>query len=286
MAVTGTGTQADPYVVTTYGDLVEKATENNVYIELANDINIEDEYPNENMPTLFIYGGVQIDGKNKKISNWNKTNNSYNYCIGNNYSNDYTSQIKNLTFANIILPSGVNFAHYECGRGNTDPEHFYNCKFYGKMYAGIINGDRTRFKDCSINIERKSTGSFGLFNGGDVSANANGIYFNNCYIKMKWSGTASPVFADMNGINGKDSYFELEGNVNTMCQYMNAAVDNCVVDLITNGTASTGDNSGVGMSIFNLTHAPNITGGANFKGVTDANWLDTEYLSSIGFNAG
>lgn len=283
MAVTGTGTQADPYVVTTYGELVDKAKTSGVYIELANDINIADEYPNENMPQLEIYGSVQIDGKNKKISNWNK---SSGYCVGNNYSNDYTSQIKNLIFANINLPSGVNFAHYECGRGNTDPEHFYNCKFYGKMYAGIIDGDRTRFKDCSINIERKSTGSFGLFNGKDATANANGIYFNNCYVKMKWSGSASPVFADMNGINGKDSYFELEGNVNSICQYMNAAVDNCVVDLTTNSTVSTGGNPNVGMSIFNSTHAPNVTEGANFVGVTDANWLNTDYLASIGFNAG
>lgn len=283
MAVTGTGTQADPYVVTTYGSLVEKAAENGVYIELANDINIADEFSSENMPTLEIYGGVQIDGKNKKISNWNK---SSGYCVGNNYSNDYTSQIKNLIFANIILPSDVSFAHYECGRGNTDPEHFYNCKFYGKMYAGIINGDRTRFKNCSINIERKSTGTFGLFNGGDASANAKGIYFNNCYVKMKWSGTASPVFADLNGINGKDSYFELQGNVNIMCQYQEAAVDNCVIDLTTNSSVSTGNNPNVSMSIFNLTHAPNITGGTNFVGVTDANWLDTDYLASIGFNAG
>jgi uncharacterized Zn finger protein len=55
MAVTGTGTQADPYVVTTYGELVEKAKTSGVYIELANDINIADEYPNENMPQLEIY---------------------------------------------------------------------------------------------------------------------------------------------------------------------------------------------------------------------------------------
>ena len=51
MAVTGTGTQADPYVVTTYAELVEKAAESGKYVKIGNDINITDEYPNGDMVT-------------------------------------------------------------------------------------------------------------------------------------------------------------------------------------------------------------------------------------------
>ena len=44
MAITGTGVQADPYVVTTYGELVAVAktseTYTGAYIKIDNDINI------------------------------------------------------------------------------------------------------------------------------------------------------------------------------------------------------------------------------------------------------
>ena len=264
------------------GDLVEKAAESGVYIELANDINIADEYPDGDMSKLDISSGTQIDGKNKKISNWNKAYvNDNTVCVGNDYSNDYTSQIKNLTFANINLPSGVSFIKYACGRGGIYPDHFFNCKFYGKMYKRFITGARTYFKQCSFNIEQKETAT------GNIFSDFDGIYFNNCYVKMKWACAAYPLFSNFNGPCGSDSYFELEGAVNLLSEYNNRSVlNNCVLDIRTNSSVDTGSNPGVDMSIYNSTHAPNIVQSANFKGVTDANWLDTDYLSSIGFNAG
>ena len=77
MSITGTGTQADPYIITTYAELVEKAAESGVYIKVGNDINITKEYPEGNMPTLTI--NSPIDGDNTKISNWYKITSGY--CI-------------------------------------------------------------------------------------------------------------------------------------------------------------------------------------------------------------
>lgn len=280
MAVTGTGTQADPYVVTTYGSLVDKASEADVFIELANDINIEAEYPEHNAPRVYVGSRTIIDGKNKKISNW-MNGGEGNFCIGNSTSNDYESQFRNLTFANINTPSGVNFIHYDCSRDGQNP-HFYNCKFYGKIYANPFGGDaRTAFKNCSLNIERKDDVGGGYLLGG-----FNGFYFNNCYVRLKWVGNANPVFSDYTYPNCKDSYLVLEGSITGFSQYQNGFASNCVLDIITNSTISTGNNSGVDLSIFNSTNGPNISGGNNIKGVDDTHWLDTDYLASIGFNAG
>ena len=117
MSITGTGTQADPYVVTTYAELVEKAAESGVYIKVGNDINITSEYPEGNMPTLTL--NSPIDGANKKISNWYKITSGY--CV------EAKNTVSDLTFGNINIASDCSGFYH--ANEQTDP-HFENCKFY------------------------------------------------------------------------------------------------------------------------------------------------------------
>ena len=67
MSITGTGTIDDPYVVTTWDELAEKAALGSssapVYVKLGNDINALDEYPDGNIPRITLAANVDGDGR-------------------------------------------------------------------------------------------------------------------------------------------------------------------------------------------------------------------------------
>jgi hypothetical protein len=273
MSITGTGTQADPYVVTTYAELVEKAAESGVYIKVGNDINITSEYPEGNMPTLTV--NSPIDGNNKKISNWYKITSGY--CV------DAKNTVSNLTFGNINIASNCDGFYHATEQ--TDP-HFENCKFYGILYKHFKVGDKTELKSCSMNLSLK----FPADNGTVTLADFNGIFFNNCYLKADdTTATASRSFFPNFNYRpfAKDSYFEINTTASSIAQYSDGqGAENSVFDIQTNANWTWGDASGYSCSIFNKTSAPNVSGSNNVIAVTDEHWLDTAYLASIGFNAG
>jgi hypothetical protein len=273
MAVTGTGTQADPYVVTTYAELVEKAAESGVYVKVGNDINITSEYPEGNMPTLTV--NSPIDGDNKKISNWYKITSGY--CI------DVKNTVSNLTFGNINIASNCDGFYH--ANEQTDP-HFENCKFYGILYKRFKVGDKSELKGCSMNLSLK----FPADNGAVTLADFNGIFFNNCYLKADdTTATASRSFFPNFNYRpfAKDSYFEIKTTASSIAQYSDGqGAENSVFDIQTNANWTWGNASGYSCSIFNKTSAPNVSGSNNVIAVTDEHWLDTAYLASIGFNAG
>lgn len=274
MAITGTGTQADPYVVTTYAELVDKAAESEVYVKVGNNINITDEYPDGDMPTLELAKSI-IDGDGKVISNWYKIDSGY--CISTTISNDYDSYIHDLTIRNVIISDSVTAF---CGRGedNNQRPFFVGCNISGTFKKRFTddNSATIRFKDCSFNCDMANNRAFG-FNGG---------YFNNCYVKMK-STLADSSFYEGFYLDtvGKDSYFELElPNVTTSLVGYNKGFENCVLDITSNSSFRVGGGSAA-VSILNSTHAPNATvDGTNTKTVDDTHWLDVSYLQGIGFN--
>ena len=270
MAVTGTGTQADPYVVTTYAELVEKAVESGVYVRVGNDINITSEYPEGNMPTLTV--NSPINGDNKKISNWYKITSGY--CI------DVKNTVSNLTFGNINITSNCDGFYH--ANAQTNP-HFENCKFYGILYNRFKDGDKSELKGCSMNLNLK-------YDGGNTLDNFYGIFFNNCYLKADdTTSTTNRSFFSNFAYRpfAKDSYFEIKTTATSLTQYKDGqGAENSVFDIQTNASWTWGDASGYSCSIFNHTSAPNVAGSNNVKAVSDEYWLDTAYLASIGFNAG
>lgn len=272
MAITGTGTQADPWIVTTYAELVSKADDNG-YIKIGNDINIIEEYPEGDMPPLLIVGS-DIDGDGKVISNWYY--NSSDWCIESTDSNDTTSCIHDLTIRNVYIK---DTAYGLCKRAEDNGERpfFVNCSISGKLYTPITTDSSLtlRFKDCSINCNLTNQKPFG----------EKGCYLDNCFVKMVSTYNAGFLF-DLYGKCAKDSYFEMElPNITRFDAYA-SGFENCVIDVTSNAAFYVGGGTSA-VSIINTTHAPNcIPDGTNTKGVTDANWLDVSYLSSIGFNAG
>ena len=275
MAITGSGTQADPWVVTTYAELVEKANDEG-YIKIGNNINITDEYPDGDMPTLEIVKS-DIDGDGKVISNWYKIDSGY--CINETDSSDTVSCIHDLTIKNVYITSAMTAF---CGKAEDNGQRpfFRNCNISGEFKKRFTddNSATIRFKDCSFNCDMGNNRAFG-FNGG---------YFDNCYVKMK-STLADSSFYEGFYLDtvGKDSYFELElPNVTTSLVGYNKGFENCVLDIASNSSFRVGGGSAA-VSVLNSTHAPNVTvDGTNTKAVDDTHWLDVSYLSSIGFNAG
>ena len=281
MSITGTGTQADPYVVTTYAELVEKAAESGVYIKVGNDINITDEYPDGDMPPLVVKS--IIDGDNKTISNW--------YAIyTNNYNNVisvYSSGvIKNLNLQNIYAMPYSSRGFVANADSNTSSYCFENCNISGVMVSGsFFHGYYSQYlmKDCSVNLLFKNSAKFISIS----QAYMKDAEINNCYVKLKSESNTYLFYSSASSASnlGRDSYYEIDQAAFGMPTTF--IFSNCVFDITTNSTFTfniTG--SSASPSIINTTKAPNCTPQNKLLGVTAENWLNTEYLASIGFNAG
>lgn len=275
MAISGTGTENDPYIITTYDELVEKAVESDVYVKVGNDINIIDEYPDGDMPTLTV--NAYIDGDGKVISNWYKTSESTII--------SYTASpatIKNMKIRNIYSAVSNRFANRTT---ETTTPMFEDCEISGVLLSGrFVNTENsvTITNRCSVNLLLKGSASFVR---GDRNANQKDCRFYSSYIKLKSESSSGSLFVGSNG--SKDSYFEIDASNFYNNSTLNTTFDNCVFDLTSTSTFTFNiSSSSVSPSIINLTKAPNCTPQNSLLGVTDTNWLDVNYLSSIGFNAG
>lgn len=269
MSITGTGTQADPYVVTTYAELVEKAAESGVYIKVGNDINITSEYPEGNMPTLQV--NSPIDGDGHVISNWYRTVGAELIAITD------ANHVDNLTIKNIYVTYDGDIFNFPT---NNDAWRFNNCKISGYVRGCLCSGSKpyNHFKNCSFNIKI----------GNDSSRYV--MYSNclNCYIHVHFTQHGGyGLFG--NNTKVENSYIEVTAD-DSVKNIVNigyfGSVTNCVIDSYLTTSQSLGSSSSSDLSIVNATHAPNYTVSGKLALVDDEHWLDTAYLASIGFNAG
>ena len=270
MAVTGTGTIDDPYVVTTYAELVEKASAFSTYIKVGNDINITDEYPDGDMPPLQV--NSPIDGDGHVISNWYRTVGAELIAItDDNYVNNLTIKNIYVTYDGNVISLPTNNAVWR----------FNNCKFSGYVSGWLYSGSSpyNHFKNCSFNIKSGNSGSnYYLMQSNCL----------NCYIHVHFTKSGG------NGLWGnwakvENSYIEVTAddsvkNAVTLGGF--GSVTNCVIDSYLTTSQSLESHSSADLSIINSTHAPNYTVSGKLALVDDEHWLDTAYLSSIGFNAG
>lgn len=281
MAVTGTGTQADPFVVTTYSELVNTASTVGSYIKVGNNINITDEYPDGDMPPLVVRSA--IDGDNKTITNWyaRYTQNSNNVISVYN-----TAVIRNLNLQNIyaILSSSRGFVAN--ADSNDDTYCFENCNISGVILSGsFFHGYYCKYlmKDCSVNLLFKNSAKFISIS----QAYMKDAEINNCYVKLKSESNTYLFNSSASSASnlGRDSYYEIDQAAFGISSSF--IFSNCVFDITTNSTFTFNINdSSASPSIINTTKAPNCTPQNKLLGVTAENWLNTEYLASIGFNAG
>ena len=273
MAVTGSGTEQDPYIVTTYDELVEKAAESGVYVKIGNNINITDEYPDGDMPTLTIRS--HIDGDGKSISNWYSTSNSE---VIHKYGS--TTHVYNLHFKNIYVPVLKDFM--AISDSNAD-YHFISCTFSGVLRSGLFDaygsdGSLANFSSCSFYI-KSSTNDAVL--SSDNWGHAGLRY---CSIKVRGTSQSAKVIDVGRWGSSVDSCY-IDSNIPLGSS---DKFQNCVCYVDSTASFSVDSDGSNPLNIINTTHAPNVTigSGGGFAGVADEYWLDVTYLSSIGFNAG
>ena len=271
MSITGTGTQADPYVVTTYAELVNTASTFGVYIKVGNDINITDEYPDGDMPTLQV--NSPIDGDGHVISNWYRTVGAEIIAITD------ANHVDNLTIKNIYVTYDGSIFSFPT---NDAAWRFNNCKISGYVLGWLYDGSNpyNHFKNCSLNIKTGITGNHYLMQSNCL----------NCYIHVHFTKSGATGLWG-NWAKVENSYIEVTAddsvkNAVTLGGF--GSVTNCVIDsyLTTSQSLESYSSSGVDLSIVNATHAPNYTVSGKLALVDDEHWLDTAYLASIGFNAG
>lgn len=98
MAITGQGTQSDPYIVHDYEELKTACNNSNVYIELANDINCNDYGEDFEWETVTLGGSSDLDLKGHTIKNFKVADNNYAFHC-NNWSKIHNGKILNVYLA-------------------------------------------------------------------------------------------------------------------------------------------------------------------------------------------
>lgn len=210
MAIQGTGTQADPYLVTNCEELRWAVSQTNSYVKLVNDIDFNDDSILWLWEPLF-FTCAELDGNHKKITNC--------YCYQKSFlvvnDNDalHTHIFKN-TIIEAIYISGAtqtynndNFSFIQPrvsgGGGNSGSKYasiyFYDCDFRIKFY--VEKNDAILFyihestglsgecflRRCILNIDTfvnsyQLTNLFNIYNNSSQSANFGDV--KNCEIKI------------------------------------------------------------------------------------------------------
>lgn len=303
MAITGTGTQADPFVVTTYTELAQKITNpdslSECYIKVGNDIDIAQEYPFGDMPVLDFGANVFLDGDGKTITNWYYTGSGNTGVIKLYSKTSHPCWMKNLNLANIVLKSSSQYFLFISPSGSgtqTNNILVENCTFVG-IFFGIVlsiqweNQNVSALRSCAFNLLLRNEAKFNR-----------AIYtlpMESCNVKLRSEGNGiNLIKTSNNNYIPKNCYFDISipnGSTTSSTTISDTLFDNCVIKLATplGSEASTkakfgNSNTGLNVSIINTSASPGVepVSATQLKEVTDQNWHNITYLQSIGFSAG
>ena len=156
MAIQGTGTQADPYLVTNCEELRWAVSQTNSYVKLVNDIDFNDDSILWLWEPLF-FTCAELDGNHKKITNCYCYQKSF--LVVNDADASHTHIFKN-TIIEAIYISGTtqNYSNNNAsfiqprldGTGTTSASiigvYFYDCDFRIKFY--VEKDDAVLFYNC------------------------------------------------------------------------------------------------------------------------------------------
>ena len=141
MAIQGTGTINDPYLVTTPAELRAKVVEDFCYIKLKNDIDFNNDTVLWGWETLELKC-AQIDGDNHKITNCYVYQKSF---MANFYKRDINAPVVKNTIIEAIYFSGTSQStaenasfvspHINSGYQTGSAIYFYDCDFRIKFYV-------------------------------------------------------------------------------------------------------------------------------------------------------
>ncbi|MBQ8960592.1 MAG: hypothetical protein IJ071_05175 [Ruminococcus sp.] len=123
--MTGTGTQADPYVVSTWDEIIEKIAEKNAYVKCAPGLvfDMNEMFPEE-APGLTFHC-LEFDGNGIRIENGR-----YNGNVISLGSNTVSQTIKNININDFLIQ----------GEGHLIYSYYSSHKFYDCVFSGQLTG--------------------------------------------------------------------------------------------------------------------------------------------------
>lgn len=296
--MTGSGTSTDPYIVSTWGELVQAVKTAGMYVEFPKEpgtINIEEEYGKNEPPELEIYSGANINGNGWTIHGlWGKTHN----CISNRYSyKNYFSYIKNLNFGSFHSQGNWFMSN---GTNGYTAVRIANCTFWGKCEKNFMH----------------------LASVVDNAWNAMNGYIKNCSATIDFTSLSDPCFLQLHNHNAVDSITvsdvitkltsvsKLSISKIGVVGSNKATIQNCLFDVTANnceifnesssdtkisgcifiGNSQSAIDVGNGtpqtVNVFDEEGFPNAVESINFVGVPRADIGNAAYLSSLGLSIG
>lgn len=287
--MTGTGTQADPYIVSTFADFRTAINQVDVYVELdpgssSKVIDANDEGVNP------FSNNIQLQCASIKGNGWRIRNLYFNEPGSAMITNAQTCTIDNMHFENIVCNNGAS-PFLNAARAT-----FTGCSFSGVKYttssatalaAGSSTGHHGIFNNCTFAFKVVGESAGCLFSYCD---------FKECNFSIisstnPASGTRCDLFSACTFENSLlRGSIVLKGRGSTYLAYTNSTVKNVfaavVLSTTEGGTASfypgnaaatsciVSDLIGSGITYYN---------GTNVQYVTAAQGKNAEYLASIGF---
>ncbi|MBR3421548.1 MAG: hypothetical protein IKG98_05745 [Ruminococcus sp.] len=131
MAITGSGTQADPFIIHDWDEFVQAVQTSNSYSVLANDIVA----PSSNV-NLDMRNMTQLDGQGYAIIGLICTSGN---CLQPTNFNTPNKTIKNIKFKNIHMDGGDVFLYTDLG--NYKSVTLKNVSFSGMFESGMLTND-------------------------------------------------------------------------------------------------------------------------------------------------
>ena len=278
MAITGTGTKADPWIVHNYDeikDVLQNKLDSDTYAKLANDIDFKDygdawEWETITLRANWVFefdlGGhtiknIMIKSGNSLFYGKSTVNVIRNGKILNVFNNDGESVIagNGLTLKDISMSvNGTGLTSYAFNQISMN-----NCAVYFK--SNKLNQEvflraniTSPFKNTDFYLDISNVNSKKIFGGSN-----NYLTIDNCRISGKLCGALV------------SKYLSLGGARNSVIE-----VDTTLADCVSAQTIF----SDVSTGIINTEISPNLTGGTSgLTACTTAQMRDADYLNSIGF---
>ena len=283
MAITGTGTQADPWIVHNYDeikDVLVNKISNKTYAKLANDIDCNEYGDTWEWETITLG------------ANW-----VFEFDLGGH------------TIKNIMIKSGNSLFY-----GKSTVNVIRNGKIlnvFNNDGESVIAGNGLTLKNISISVNGTGLTSYGF----------NNVFFENCAVYYKSSKLQANIiyftgaYSDVIGAKNSDFYFDvnnmgsksLTNSVNTVdydnCRFRGSVSGvsavlyllskgkciNSVVEIDTTNMTWTASNNrmpckGTSTGIINTEISPNLMNGTSgLTACTTSEMRDADYLNSIGF---
>lgn len=260
--MTGSGTQADPYIVENWADFVTAAGTSGAYVRFADSTVIDlDVDHSEGFSSNITIRCTEIDGNGGEIRGLFLINNAYLH-----FSNYIT--VKSLTISAMRRDGGSGQTFFFSDGGT-----FSGCIITGSFGGEtmIYNGGYTTFNCCSMNVQLQA----------NTALVESYWYDDRClrFFNSKINITGTPYIN-----NNRNRQVTLEntlllGELPTDIFYKsNASIVDCNVP---DNTALTCNNGAVFINSDKF--GSGVTAGSHFTKLTVEQLKDAEYLASVGF---